>query len=126
MKNGTHNAAQNQCNSVISDILERLRNENEDETKAQMTQSFSQYSENEAKIWGQNILNQFNRVSSSLCYLQQYTCLLLIFFIFASHLRLSSLLLRSIFGFEQEIRNTICAAVRSRCRCHILKPFQCL
>ena len=80
MKNGTHNAAQNQCISVISDTLERLRNENEDETKAQMTQSFSQYSKNETKIWGQNILNQFNRVSSSLCYLQQYTCLLLIFF----------------------------------------------
>ena len=27
-----------------------------------MTQSFNQYSENETKIWHQNILNQFNRV----------------------------------------------------------------
>ena len=45
--------------------LERLRNENEDKTKTQMTQSFNQYSENETKIWHQNILNQFNRVSSS-------------------------------------------------------------
>ena len=34
-------------------------------TKTQMTQSFSQYSENESKIWPQNILNHFNRVSSS-------------------------------------------------------------
>ena len=33
--------------------------------KTQMTQSFSQYSENETVIWRQNILNQFNRVSSS-------------------------------------------------------------
>ena len=30
-----------------------------------MTQSFNQYSENETKIWCQNILNQFNRVSLS-------------------------------------------------------------
>ena len=30
-----------------------------------MTLSFNQYSENETKIWRQNILNQFNRVSSS-------------------------------------------------------------
>ena len=37
--------------------LERLRNENEDKTKTQMTQSFNQYSENETKIWRQNILN---------------------------------------------------------------------
>ena len=41
--------------------LERLR---EDKTKTQMTQSFHQYSEDETKIWRQNILNQFNRVSS--------------------------------------------------------------
>ena len=34
-------------------------------TKMQMTQSFNQYSENETKIWRQNILNQFNRVPSS-------------------------------------------------------------
>ena len=34
-------------------------------TKTQKTQSFNQYSENETKIWRQNILNQFNRVSSS-------------------------------------------------------------
>ena len=46
-------------------ITRRLRNENEDETKTQRTQSFNQYSENEAKIWRQNILNQFNSVSSS-------------------------------------------------------------
>ena len=30
-----------------------------------MTQSFNQYSENKIKIWRQDILNQFNRVSSS-------------------------------------------------------------
>ena len=46
-------------------IVERLRNESEDKTKTQMTQSFSQYSENETKILPQNVLNQFNRVSSS-------------------------------------------------------------
>ena len=46
-------------------ILERLRNENENKTKKQITQSFNQYSENETKIWRQNIRNQFNRVSSS-------------------------------------------------------------
>ena len=46
-------------------IIERLRNENKDETNTQMTQSFNQYSENETKIWRQNILNQVNRVSSS-------------------------------------------------------------
>ena len=46
-------------------IIERLRNENEGQTKTQMTQSFNQYSENETKIWHQNILNQFNRASSS-------------------------------------------------------------
>ena len=46
-------------------IIERLRYENEDKTKTQMTQSFNQYSENYTKIWRQNILNQFNRVSSS-------------------------------------------------------------
>ena len=34
-------------------------------TKTQMTQSCNQYSEIETKIWRQNILNQFNRVSSS-------------------------------------------------------------
>ena len=45
--------------------IERLRNENEDKTKTEMTQSLNQYSENETKIWRQNILNQFNRVSSS-------------------------------------------------------------
>ena len=46
-------------------LLERLRNEDEDKTKTQMTQSFNQYSENETTIWRQNILNQFNHVSSS-------------------------------------------------------------
>ena len=46
-------------------LLERLGNENEDKTKTQMTQSSNQYSENETMIWRQNILNQFNRVSSS-------------------------------------------------------------
>ena len=50
---------------VSKTSIERLRNENEDKTKTQMTQSFNQYSENETKIWRQNILNQFNRVSSS-------------------------------------------------------------
>ena len=45
--------------------IERLRNENKDKMKTQMTQSFNQYSENETKIWRQNILTQFNRVSSS-------------------------------------------------------------
>ena len=45
--------------------LERLRNENKDKRKTQMTQSFNQYFENETKIWPQSILNQFNRVSSS-------------------------------------------------------------
>ena len=37
----------------------------EDKMNTQMTQSCNQYSENETKIWRQNILNQFNRVSSS-------------------------------------------------------------
>ena len=39
--------------------------------KTQMTQSFNQYSENETKIWRQNILNQFNRVPSS-CLLSHF------------------------------------------------------
>ena len=46
-------------------LTERLRNDNEDKTKTQITQSFNQYSENETNIWRQNILTQFNRVSSS-------------------------------------------------------------
>ena len=46
-------------------LIERLRNENEDKSKIQMTQSFNQYSENETKIWRENILNQFNCVFSS-------------------------------------------------------------
>ena len=46
-------------------LIERLRNENEDKTKTQMTQSFNQYSENETKIWRQNILSQFSHVSLS-------------------------------------------------------------
>ena len=53
---------------LLKRILERLRIENEDKTKTQMTQStqsFNQYSENETKVWRRNILNQFNRVSSS-------------------------------------------------------------
>ena len=45
--------------------VERLRNENEGKTKTQMMESFNQYSENETEVWRQNILNQFNRVSSS-------------------------------------------------------------
>ena len=49
----------------VSSLEERLRNENEDKTKTHMMQSFNQCSENETKIWRQNILNQFNRVSSS-------------------------------------------------------------
>ena len=36
--------------------MERLWNKNEDKAKTQMTQSFNQYSENETKIWRQNIL----------------------------------------------------------------------
>ena len=36
-------------------VSERLRNENEDKTKTQMTQSFNEYSENETKIWRQNM-----------------------------------------------------------------------
>ena len=52
------------CHSA-HETIERLRNENEDKTKTQMMQSFTQYSENETKIWHQNILIQFNRVSSS-------------------------------------------------------------
>ena len=43
---------------------ERLRNEDEGKTDRQMRQSFNQFSENETKIWGQNIPNRFNRVSS--------------------------------------------------------------
>ena len=46
-------------------LIGRSRNENEDKTKTQMTESFNQYSENETKIWRQNILNQFNSVFSS-------------------------------------------------------------
>ena len=46
-------------------LIEKLRNEKEDKMKMQITQSFNQYSENETKIWQQNILNQFNRVSWS-------------------------------------------------------------
>ena len=51
--------------SVLQKLLERLRNENKDKMKTQMTQSFNEYSENETKIWRQNILNQFNHVFSS-------------------------------------------------------------
>ena len=50
---------------VLFHSLERLRNENEGKTKTQMAQSFNQYSENETKIWHQNILNQFSHLSSS-------------------------------------------------------------
>ena len=50
---------------VCIGLLERLRNENEDKRKTQMTQSFNQYYGNETKIWHQNILNQFNGASSS-------------------------------------------------------------
>ena len=32
-------------------LIERLRNENVDKAKTQMTESFNQYSENETKIW---------------------------------------------------------------------------
>ena len=51
--------------SVSHSLIERLRNEGQDKTKTQMTQSFNQYSEKETKIWRQNIPNRFNRVSSS-------------------------------------------------------------
>ena len=49
----------------VNQPQERLRNENEDNTKMQMTQSLSQYSENNTKIWSKNIPDQFNHVSSS-------------------------------------------------------------
>ena len=52
-------------NVSVDLAIERLRNENIDKTKTQMKQSFNQYSENERKIWLQNILNQFNHVSLS-------------------------------------------------------------
>ena len=45
---------------VILASVERLQNGNEEKTKTQMTQ----YSKNGAKIWRQNNLNEFNRVSS--------------------------------------------------------------
>ena len=45
-------------NNDVDPTIERLRNENEDKTKTRMTQSFNQYSENETKIWRQNIPNQ--------------------------------------------------------------------
>ena len=51
--------------SIYRFLIQKLRNEKEDKMKTQMTQSFNQYSENETKIWQQNILNQFNRVSWS-------------------------------------------------------------
>ena len=52
-------------NGVLPDVIERLRNENENKTETQMTQSFNQYSENETKIWRQSIPTQFSYVSSS-------------------------------------------------------------
>ena len=50
---------------VVIHKIERLRNENDDKTKTQMMQSLNQCSENETKNWHQNILNQFNCMSSS-------------------------------------------------------------
>ena len=44
----------------------RLRNENEDKTKTQVTQSLNQYSEKEGKIWLQNISNHVSVSSSCL------------------------------------------------------------
>ena len=49
-----------EASKFLNSIVERLQNENEDKTKTQMTQSFNQYSENEIKIWHQNMPNQFN------------------------------------------------------------------
>ena len=43
------------CTRPISEAIERLRNENDDKTKTQMTQSLNQDYENETKIWRQNI-----------------------------------------------------------------------
>ena len=60
-------------------LIERLQNENEDKTMTQMTLSFNQFSENETKIWRQNIPNQFNRVSSS-CLRSHFVISLLIAF----------------------------------------------
>ena len=48
---------------IVLFLIDKLRNEKEDKMKTQMMQSFNQYSENETKIWQQNILNQFNHVS---------------------------------------------------------------
>ena len=45
----------NVLSRAVSEAIERLRNENEDKTKTQMTQSFNQDYENETKIWCQNI-----------------------------------------------------------------------
>ena len=65
-----------------SSSIERLQNENEDKTK---TQSFNQYSGNETNIWCQNIINQFNRVSSScLCSHFIISLMLMIHLLFVS------------------------------------------
>ena len=45
----------NVLSRAISEAIERLRNENDDKTKTQMTQSFDQDYENETTIWCQNI-----------------------------------------------------------------------
>ena len=58
-------AAKTRKISIYRFLTGKLRDEKEDKMKTQMTQSFNQYSENETKIWQQNILNQFNRVSWS-------------------------------------------------------------
>ena len=58
-------AAKTRKISIYRFSREKLRNEKEDKMKTRITQSFNQYSENETKIWQQNILNQFNRVSWS-------------------------------------------------------------
>ena len=63
--------------NVVTEIVERSRNENEDKTKTQMAHSFNQYSETKTEIWRQNILNQFNRVSSS-CLRSQFVISLML------------------------------------------------
>ena len=49
-----------EASRFLNSIIERLPNENEDKTKTQMIQSFNQCSENEIKIWHQNVPNQLN------------------------------------------------------------------
>ena len=52
-----HNGGKHGTFNIFAMIIERLRNENEDKTKTQITHSFNHYSENETKIWRQNVLS---------------------------------------------------------------------